>query len=431
MDFLVLLLLLAAAAAATAAAAAGPYDGPCPKGGCAGAIGRRCPRPFNQCPAIGVDGTSLGPTTGAPTCEPGSPGCKQGRQCQSRAVNPFMPLFHIMGNFTDGDGMQPGVINDISSIIQWKGVLHVFHQFGQCGWAHALSYDGAHFKNVRHPVVPDRNPKHGYDSCGCYDGSLTLAAGVNNGEPVILYSPSPSVPPAGALAPAVASGDRPIMALARPADPGDPELRRWTKDPQNPVAFSGQAGSDLGQLWKNGERWNGMSNGRMYASNDSSLHTWYVQKQANGFPRGGSGGQWFVPLPGTVAGTPAPAGAPTHLISTGNGGVYTSGWYHPQNETFVVARENLLLDVGQKNGRDSYTWATLQCSGSPRSRCLTIAWVSPAASSLPGAARSPTNTLVRHGAQRSKGATTCISLFLARQSRSRIAGLLHLHLSML
>ena len=161
---MLLLLLL------TAPAVDPPYDGPCPRGGCAGASGRTCPPRYNQCPPLGADGTSLGPKTGAPTCEPGSPGCKQGMQCQPREVNPFMPIFHIVGNFTDGDGTQPVAINDISSIIQFRGVTHVFHQFGQCGWAHALTYDGAHWKNARHPVVPDRDPKHGYDSCGCYDG---------------------------------------------------------------------------------------------------------------------------------------------------------------------------------------------------------------------------------------------------------------------
>ena len=149
-----------------------PSGGPfCPKGGCP-AAGQKCPAPFNQCPALGPDGTSLGPRTGAPTCEPGSAGCKQGLQCQAREVNPFMPLFHILGNFTDGDGTQPVSINDISSVIQYRGVFHVFHQFGQCGWAHALSYDGAHWMNAHHPLAPDRDPKHGYDACGCYDGSL-------------------------------------------------------------------------------------------------------------------------------------------------------------------------------------------------------------------------------------------------------------------
>lgn len=89
----------------TAAVALGgnPFDLPCPQGGCAGINGRTCPSPYNQCPPLGGDGTSVG-STGAPTCDPGTPDCKQGVQCQLREANPFMPLFHILGNFTDGDG---------------------------------------------------------------------------------------------------------------------------------------------------------------------------------------------------------------------------------------------------------------------------------------------------------------------------------------
>ena len=41
-----------------------------------------------------------------------------------------MPIFHILGNFTGGDGVQPAAINDVSSVIEYKGVWHVFHQFG-------------------------------------------------------------------------------------------------------------------------------------------------------------------------------------------------------------------------------------------------------------------------------------------------------------
>jgi hypothetical protein len=154
-----------------------------------------------------------------------------------------MPLYHVMGNFTDGDGEQPVSVNDVSSIIQYHGVFHVFHQFGQCGWAHALSYDGAHWKNARYTLTPDYDQKHIYDQCGCYDGSLTFAPGVNGGGPVILYSNSPSIPTTTTIGAAtngadtnVTSGDRPIMAVARPTDLSDPELRHWTKDPQNPVS---------------------------------------------------------------------------------------------------------------------------------------------------------------------------------------------------
>jgi hypothetical protein len=217
-----------------------------------------------------------------------------------------MPIFHILGNFTDGDGSQPVGVNDVSSIFQRVGVWHgvvsqasvapsaqkqladmnahdlapafdaVFHQFGQCGWAHSLSYDGVHWKNVRHPLTPDNDPKHVYDQCGCWDGSLTVASGVNDGLPVILYAPQTSVPSVLSMGdnttrvPSnLTSGDPPIMAVARASDLSDPELLRWTKDPQNPVAGSL---SDMGQIWKNGHRWDGVSGGQMYSSNDSTLH---------------------------------------------------------------------------------------------------------------------------------------------------------------
>ena len=364
------LLMLGASMAAAAQA-----QGPCPRGGCP-SHGRTCPPRYNQCPALGADGTSVGPRTNSPTCDPGSAGCKQGRQCQARAVNPFLPLFHVMGNLTDGDGTQPVGVNDVSSIVQWKGVLHIFHQFGQCGWAHALTYDGAHFKNARHALTPDLDPKHVYDQCGCWDGSLTLADGVNDGAPVILYAPQPSVPSGIAST----SGDRPMMAVARPSDLSDPELRHWTKDPLNPVAG---ALSDLGQIHANGDRWDGLGGGAMFSSNDSRLHTWYRQTAAQGFPRGGAGGQWFQRLPRTGDGRPPPPGSPTHLISTGGGQVYSAGWYEPANETWRTASDNLLLDSGQLNGRASYTWATLQCSGTPR-RCFSVAWIVPAAAPQPG-----------------------------------------------
>jgi hypothetical protein len=45
------------------------------------------PAATTGCPALNSDGTIPG------TCTPGTPGCKQGSQCQQREANPFMPMY--------------------------------------------------------------------------------------------------------------------------------------------------------------------------------------------------------------------------------------------------------------------------------------------------------------------------------------------------
>ena len=54
------------------------------------------------------------------------------------------------------------------------------------------------------------------------------------------------------------SGDLPLLGVAR-SDTSDPELAHWTKDPQNPVQFTGAGASFPSQVWKNGESWNFVS----------------------------------------------------------------------------------------------------------------------------------------------------------------------------
>lgn len=326
-----------------------------------------CKRPYNQCPELNGEGTVPG------TCNVGSPGCKQGPQCQSREDNAFMPIFHIVGNYTLGVGTQPTPINDVSSIIRYRGVWHVFHQFGQCGWAHAISYDGAHWKNLRYPIIPDVDPKHQYDACGCYDGSLTHHPDVNNGNPIALYDISPALEPAdessiddGERTKARSgTGDRPIQGLARPADLNDPELKYWVKDHANPVVGSAGLAGYPSQIWKNGDHWNYVAGGTRISTEDSSFHTWNGKDRGH-FPGGGAGGQWFQPLPMTVDGQEAPAGSPTYVISTGGGQRYALGWYHPSNESFTSA-QTCTVDYSQQFG-----WAGMQMAAG---RMFNIAWV--------------------------------------------------------
>ena len=52
--------------------------------------------------------------------------------CQPRALQPFMPIYHIIGNVTTDDATgevtQVESINDVSSVIKYKGIYHIFHQ---------------------------------------------------------------------------------------------------------------------------------------------------------------------------------------------------------------------------------------------------------------------------------------------------------------
>ena len=51
--------------------------------------------------------------------------------CQPRSRHPFLPIYHVIGNVTtDADGEMTNLeaINDVSSVIQYKGLYHVFHR---------------------------------------------------------------------------------------------------------------------------------------------------------------------------------------------------------------------------------------------------------------------------------------------------------------
>ena len=373
------------------------------------------------CPPITPEGTIPG------TCDVGSPGCKQGPQCQSREDNAFMPLYHIMGNFTcvglarvvcwlgarhvpadaaivarrHGVGTQPIAVNDVSSVILYKGVWHIFHQFGQCGWAHAVSHDGAHWRNLRYPLTPDDDPAHFFDAKGSFDGSLTVAEGVNGGTPVILYDTinatrTPYSTPrracgAGGWGPplpagSVGLGDAQTMAVARPAEVGDAELQYWRKD--GPITFDGKGTCFPSQVWRNGEHFNFVADGERWTTTDPTLRSWTAVDRGNalngseGFPTGGNGGEWFVPLPQTTDGRPPPPGSPTHVISVRSGNQYLLGEYFPKNERFVAEGENCqccpippTCVVDEQHELDhgySFSWAALQRTAN---RTMNSGWI--------------------------------------------------------
>lgn len=47
------------------------------------------------------------------------------------------------------------------------------------------------------------------------------------------------------------------------------------------------------------------------------------------------GGQWWVPVPNQVDGSPPPADMPDYLVNVGGGDLHLWGNYHPENESFT------------------------------------------------------------------------------------------------
>jgi hypothetical protein len=171
----------------------------------------------------------------------------------------------------------------------------------------------------------------------------------------------------------VGSGDRPILGVARPADPSDKYLVKWTRDANNPVKFQGAPGAFPGQIWKNGDHWNFIMQGSRYQSNDSHFMTWTNEGKMIGL--GEHGGQWWVPVPNQIDGTAPPAEVGNYLVNTGGGTSYLFGEYDPSKETFTPWSPN-----GEKPGK------TAQLEGgkagwwggqSANDRMMIIGWATP------------------------------------------------------
>ena len=135
------------------------------------------------------------------------------------------------------------------------------------------------------------------------------------------------------------------MALARPADLNDLELTYWTKDPRNPIVFEGKGTCFPSTIWKAGDHWNFLADGERWTTTDLTFHSWTAVDPggsisgSEGFPTGGNGGEWFLPLPRTVGGKLPPAGSPDHVVSVRSGNQYLSGQYDSEKETFTAKSE--------------------------------------------------------------------------------------------
>ena len=136
-----------------------------------------------------------------------------------------------------------------------------------------------------------------------------------------------------------------------PADPGDPELTHWEKDPSNPLNVTNlpcgsrvknSPGAFPGSIYQNGDHWNFLSFGYRFTTTDPALMQWrQVPEQflSNASAKE-NGGQWTLTLPGTLGGDPPPPGSPTHMVSCGGGARFCLGTYDLSNETWTDAKPN-------------------------------------------------------------------------------------------
>ena len=285
-----------------------------------------------------------------------------------------MPIFHIIGNVTTDDetGAVTSVedINDVSSVFLWKGVYHVMHQCCQNHWDHIVSKDLIHWTRLPPPIVPNMNPTgvphaDSYDAFGSWDGSLSVPHDWNGiTEPVVLMTACAKAWCAGGV-------DAVGMAVVRPTRSSDPFLVSWTKDQANPVEFANGSAIDSaydtpGQIWKNGDHWNFLVVGERYTSKDPSFHTWRRVENET-WPTGETGGQWFSPLAPLADGSKPPAGAPSWMMSVGNGGKYALGEYDPASESWTTVSDGLTVDYGP-----SSAWEVGQFAGG---RFMNIGWI--------------------------------------------------------
>ena len=284
--------------------------------------------------------------------------------CQPNAEQPMLPVFHVIGNVTKNtdNSIKLEPINDCSGVTFYEGIWHVWHQCCQSHWDHIISKDLVHWQRLPPPIQPV--------TTRTWDGSISMLP-KEDGGPLILYDAEDGKGPVhNAAGVPVGSGDRPILGVARLADPADKYLMTWTRVNNNPVSFEGKPGAFPGQVWKNDDHWNFIMQGNRYQSNDSKFHTWSNMGPMIG--KGEHGGQWWIPMPAQADGSPAPADAPNYIVNVGGGDLYLWGDYHKENESFVpyIPSGATVPKTSELEGGKGGWWGAQAANG----RMLMIGW---------------------------------------------------------
>lgn len=154
------------------------------------------------------------------------------------AADPQRPRYHF----------QPPAqwMNDPNGLIQWRGRYHLFYQHHPDGplwddmhWGHAVSDDLVRWRHLPIALAPTPG---GPDEDGVFSG----CAVDHDGVPTLVYSG--------------VRGKEQLVCLATAADPDDPDLVEWRKDPGNPVIPVAPPGSDWVAyrdpcVWREGDAW--------------------------------------------------------------------------------------------------------------------------------------------------------------------------------
>jgi len=280
-------------------------------------------------------------------------------------MQPMLPTFHIIGNVTphaDNRAIQLEEINDASGITYYKGIYHVWHQCCQNHFDHVISNDLIHWQRLPPPIQPL--------GMRTFDGSVSMLD-AEDGGPVILYDAPDKIPKGWP-----GCGEC-ILSLARLKDANDKYLKTFTRDPLgDPVSidYGGVKPVDFpSTIWRNGDHYNFVAQGAHFTTKDKSFRNW-ARASPDTFGLDGchaNGGQWWIPTPNQVGGSPPPAGTPNYLVSCSGGDSYKIGNYHPENETFVWSGKMAHLEHAQGS------WWGAQGGPANNNRMMMIGWQQP------------------------------------------------------
>jgi sucrose-6-phosphate hydrolase SacC (GH32 family) len=247
---------------------------------------------------------------------------------------------------------------DVNALFGADGHTHLMHS----GWAHWVSADaGVHWRRLPPPT----------GLTGGMDGSLSFVGG----RAVVLYdctSVAHCKPANVSGGVGAASGDPPIIGVARPSNSSDALLTNWSRAGSNPITVHDTAGRPVttgfagpSNLWQPTTAAGGgttemtmitgaQSTG-LFRTNDSSLHSWTLVNPAFYSARGGGGGLFF-PLPGKGGGGSRNGSttAPTHLLQVDvpgqPDGASTFALGRVVADTFVVDNSSSSSSISQLDG---------------------------------------------------------------------------------